>query len=84
MNKTLEQLRQEWATPVPTLTAVRERYFSHIRTDKHLMRLINGGKVALKVTRLHNSARAKPVVYLHDLADYLDVQAETTPATNAA
>ncbi|WP_044871998.1 pyocin activator PrtN family protein [Pseudomonas sp. LFM046] len=75
MNQTLEQLRQEWPSPCPTLTAIRERYFSHIRTDKHLLRLINSGKVALKVNRLHNSARAKRVVYLHDLADYLDAQA---------
>lgn len=80
MNKTLDQLRQEWATPVPTLTAVRERYFSHIRTDKHLLRLINSGKVALKVSRLHNSNRAKHVVYLHDLADFLDAQVEPEPA----
>ncbi|MCY1287526.1 Pyocin activator protein PrtN [compost metagenome] len=86
MNKTLEQLRQEWASPCPPLSAIRERYFAHIRTDKHLMRLINSGKVALKVTRLHNSARAKPVVYLHDLADYLDAQAqaESKTAANAA
>ncbi|MNP84226.1 Pyocin activator protein PrtN [compost metagenome] len=55
---------------------MRERYFTHIRTDKHLLRLIARGEVRLKVTRLHNSARAQRVVYLNDLADYLDHQAQ--------
>ena len=32
------------------------------------------------VKRLHGSTRAKPVVYLHDLADYLDAQALTAAA----
>jgi uncharacterized membrane protein YhaH (DUF805 family) len=31
--------------------------------------------IKLTVKRLHDSTRAKPVVYLHDLADYLDAQA---------
>ncbi|MNG27487.1 Pyocin activator protein PrtN [compost metagenome] len=47
------------------------------------MRLINSGKVALKVSRLHNSARAKPVVYLHDLATYLEAQAKAEPKSAA-
>jgi len=75
VSQTLDQLRREFATPCPTLSAVRERYFSHIRTDRYLISEIRSGRIQLKFTRLHNSARAKPVVYLHDLAAYLDAQA---------
>jgi hypothetical protein len=75
MSNTLDQLRRQFATPCPTLAAVREHYFSHIRTDRHLLTEIKKGRIKLTVKRLHGSARAKPVVYLHDLADYLDAQA---------
>lgn len=77
---TLDQLRRDFATPCPTLAAVRERYFSHIRTDRYLLNEINAGRIALKVTKLHNSARAKRVVYLHDLAAFLDAQAPSKAA----
>ncbi|ATR82125.1 transcriptional regulator [Pseudomonas sp. HLS-6] len=76
MSETLAQLRRQWATPCPTLTAVREHYFPHIRTDEHLRKEIRKGRIGLKLTKLHGSNRAKPVVYLHDLAAYLDEQAE--------
>lgn len=72
------QLRNEWTTPCPTLTAVRERYFPHIKTDRRFKELINAGKIGLKPTKLHHSARAQYVIYLHELADYLDTQANKT------
>lgn len=74
MSQTLNQLRSEFATPCPTLSAVRERYFSHISSDRYLMRKISSGVIALKVTRLGGSNKGQPVVYLHNLADYLDAQ----------
>lgn len=80
MSNTLDQLRRQFATPCPTLAAVREHYFSHIHTDRHLLNEIKKGRIQLTVKRLHGSARAKPVVYLHDLADYLDAQAMTVAA----
>lgn len=78
MTDTLRQLRNEWTTPCPTLTSVRERYFPHIKTDRRFKELINAGKIGLKPTKLHHSARAQYVIYLHDLADYLDIQAQKT------
>lgn len=75
---TLEQLRTEWTTPCPTLSAVRERYFPHIRSDRRFRELINKGEIKLKLNKLHNSAKAQHVVYLHNLASYLDHQAEQT------
>jgi len=80
MSNTLDQLRRQFATPCPTLAAVREHYFSHIQTDRHLLAEIKKGRIKLTVKRLHDSTRAKPVVYLHDLADYLDAQASTAAA----
>ncbi|WP_367239285.1 pyocin activator PrtN family protein [Pseudomonas fulva] len=78
MTDTLGQLRKQWTTPCPTLTAVREHYFPHIKTDRRFRELINAGKIGLKPTKLHHSARAQYVIYLHDLADYLDTQSKQT------
>lgn len=80
MNNTLDQLRRQFATPCPSLTVVREHYFKHIRTDRYLLSEIKSGRIPLVVKRLHNSARAKQVVYLHDLADFLDAFATKEPA----
>lgn len=75
MSNTLEQLRRQFSTPCPTLSSVREQYFTHIRTDRYLLSEIKAGRIELVVKRHHCSARAKPVVYLHDLAAFLDAQA---------
>lgn len=75
MSDTINQLREEWSTPCPTLAAIRQRYFTHIASDRYLLRKISAGRIKLKVTRLGGSAKGTPVVYLHDLADYLDAQA---------
>lgn len=72
MSPTLDQLRREWSTPCPTLSAVRQRYFPHIKTDRYMMHEINSGRIPVRYTRLHGSIRSAPVIYLHDLADYLD------------
>ncbi|WP_095128722.1 pyocin activator PrtN family protein [Pseudomonas sp. Irchel s3h14] len=79
MSDTLDHLREEFATPCPALAAVRERYFSHISSDRYLLRKINAGQIALKVTRL-GGRQGRPGVYLHDLADYLDSQAKREAA----
>jgi len=81
MSGTLEQLRAQWCTPCLTLTNVREHYFSHIGTDRRFRELINKGRIKLSLKKLHNSAKAQHVIYLHDLADYLDSQAEEAKQT---
>ncbi|PLP87396.1 transcriptional regulator [Pseudomonas sp. FFUP_PS_473] len=72
---TLEQLRSQWSTPCPTLTAIREHYFPHIGTDRRFKELIQKGQIKLTLKKLHNSAKAQHVIYLNDLAEYLDNQA---------
>ncbi|MNH44675.1 Pyocin activator protein PrtN [compost metagenome] len=55
---------------------MRERYFPHIGSDRRFRELINKGEIQLRLNKLHNSAKAQHVVYLHNLADYLDLQAQ--------
>lgn len=75
MSNTLDQLRKEFVTPCPSLTTVRERYFSHISSDRYLLRRISAGRIKLKVTRLGGAGnKGTAVVYLQDLAAYLDAQ----------
>lgn len=78
MSRTLDQLRTQWTTPCPTLSAVREHYFPHIKTDRRFRELIQKGEINLTLKKLHSSARAQYVIYLHDLADYLDGQQKQT------
>lgn len=70
----LDQLRREFP-PCPSLTVVRDHYFAHIHTNRHLIKEIRAGLIPLKYTRLLKSLRANPVVFLSDLANYLDAQA---------
>lgn len=72
MSQTLDLLRSEFATPCPPLSAVRERYFSHLADDRALLRRINDGRIKLKVNRTGGSRQGHPFVYLNDLATYLD------------
>ncbi|AZC23204.1 pyocin activator PrtN family protein [Pseudomonas sessilinigenes] len=74
MSDTFDRLRKEWPTDHPTLTAVRERYFKHLSSDRYLLRSISAGRIALKVTRLGGTNKGTPTVYLKDLAAYLDAQ----------
>ena len=75
---TYDQLLKEWGTPCPTLTEVRERYFPHLGSDRYFKTLINKGRIDLQVSRIEPSGKAQIVVYLHNLATYLDRQAERT------
>lgn len=79
MSNTLDRLRKEFPVGAPSLAEVRERYFSHIASDRYLLRKISAGRIALKVTR-HGGAKGHVSVYLHDLAAYLDAQATQAAA----
>ncbi|MFH7396951.1 pyocin activator PrtN family protein, partial [Pseudomonas syringae group genomosp. 7] len=68
MNQILDQLRNEFATPSPSLSAVREGYFSHLSNDRHLLRKINAGRIDLMVRRTGGRRQGHPFVYVHDLA----------------
>lgn len=84
---TLEQLRRRYDSPCLPLAAVRADWLPHITTDKHLLAQIRSGRIALRYTRLH-SQRGLAVVYLDDLARWLDScnpsNCNTQPAANQA
>ncbi|MGB9088148.1 MAG: pyocin activator PrtN family protein [Pseudomonas farsensis] len=76
MTETFEVLLREFNTTWPSLAAVRERYFSHIKTDRHLRDLIKAGRIELPIKKLCDSVRAGYVIHLSDLAAYLDLKAK--------
>lgn len=82
---TLNQLQRRYTRPYVTLAEFRADHMAHIETDRHLLRLINDGTLALRITRLHASKRAQRVITLQELARWLDAQlASTNPAAQAA
>ena len=74
-NSTYEQLLRHWDTPCLSLTQFRESYLPHIKTERYLLQEIKAGKIQIRLTRLHGSIRAAPVIFLQDLAQYLDALA---------
>lgn len=72
MTDTLNQLREEFSSPCPTLAEVMPKYFPHITSEAWLIRKIRAGDIALRITK-HQRTRKSPYrVYLHDLAEYID------------
>ncbi|MCY1300836.1 Pyocin activator protein PrtN [compost metagenome] len=78
MSNNLDQLLERWKATTLPLSVVREHYFAHIGTDKHLRALIRKGKVKLPTYKFTDSRLEPPHVRLRDLADFLDTQ--TKPA----
>ena len=74
-NSTYEQLLRHWDTPCLSLSQFRESYLPHIKTERYLLQEIKAGKIQIRLTRLHGSIRAAPVIFLQDLAQYLDALA---------
>ncbi|WP_097192104.1 pyocin activator PrtN family protein [Pseudomonas lundensis] len=78
-NTTYEQLLRHWDRPCLSLAQFREFYLPHIKTDRYLLHQIKAGNIQIRLTRLHGSIRATPVIFLHDLAQYLDALAPSAP-----
>lgn len=72
MPTTLQQLIRRYDRPCIPLAAVAAEYLPHIGSHEHLMREIREGRIGLRYTRLHASSKAEPVVFLADLAAWLD------------
>lgn len=82
---TLEQLRRRYDRPCITLAEVRAEWLSHITSEQHLLAEIRTGRIRLRYTRLH-SRNSPAVVYLSDLANWLDSldPSNTQPAADQA
>ena len=72
MSETLAQLRRQFASPCPLLRDVIPRYFPHIGSEKHMLREIREGRIDLRVTKQHGTRKAPYLVYLADLAAFID------------
>lgn len=89
MSTTYQQLLRRYTAPALTLDEFRREWLPSYSSDKALLRAISQGRVQLRVTELNSSRYPRRVVYLRDLADWLDAQDPhnqplTTPAANKA
>lgn len=78
---TLEQLRSQFPSPCPTLAQVMEAYFPHITSEEHFLREVREERIKLRVTKQHRTRKAPHVVYLTDLAAFIDAN---DPSNNPA
>lgn len=83
MTTTLDQLIRRYDRPCLPLEEVRAEWLAHITNEQYLLREIRAGRITLRYTRLHSS-KGQPVVYLHDLATWLDAQNPSNTTTPAA
>jgi hypothetical protein len=81
---TYKQLLEEYRLPCLPLAEVQARYFPRYRHQSSLLRAIKAGRVTLRVTPLQRGRYSHRVVYLQDLADWLDAQRNTNKHHTAA
>jgi len=79
---TLELLRRRYGCNYITVERLLLDHLPHIGSARYLRAEIRAGRIALPLSRLHDSERAPLIVYLSHLAAFLD-RAEQG-ATNAA
>lgn len=75
---TLEQLKQRYTRNHVELSEFRADYMPHINEDVHLLRALREHPHSLRVCKLHASQRAPYIIYLSDLAHWLDAQEAAT------
>jgi len=83
VSNTYQQLVRRYDRPCLPLDEVRAEYLPHINSMEWLLKEIRAGSIKLRYTRLHSSRVAQPVVYLQDLANWLDAQ-NPNPKDSAA
>lgn len=81
---TYQQLLRRYDRPCLPLDDVRAEYLPHIASMDHLLEEIRKGVIRLRYVRLTGSRRAPPVVYLQDLANWLDAQDPSKEQQTAA
>lgn len=71
---TLDQLRKRYTRNHIELQEFRADYMPHINNEEHLLRILRAHPQQLSVSKLHASQRAPYIIYLYDLAKWLDAQ----------
>ncbi|MCQ4297472.1 pyocin activator PrtN family protein [Pseudomonas stutzeri] len=78
---TLESLRSRYPGSYITAEQLLTDHLPHITTVKHLRRKVREGQLNLKIRQLDPSSNRSPwVIYLHDLAEWLDQTAAAQAA----
>lgn len=72
MNTTLNQLQRRYSRNYVTLDEFMSDYMPHITSQDHLLRTLKTHPVPLKISRLHRSQKAQRIIFLTDLANWLD------------
>jgi len=82
---TLAQLRQRYPANYITAEQLLADHLPHIKSVRYLRRRIAADNLALPLTRLPPaSARSPWIIYLTDLATYLDAQEQADTAARTA
>ena len=80
-DSTLGMLRIRYGEVCIPLEVVRREYFPEIGSTRYLLQVIRSGQIKLRVVRSDWGGRTQRVVYLHDLADFLDACFEDRTTT---
>jgi hypothetical protein len=72
---TLEQLRRRYEANYITADTLLADHLPHITTLEYLRRRVREQKIDIKIGQLDPTSKRSPwVIYLHDLASWLDRQ----------
>lgn len=82
-SSTLQLLRLRYRCNYISVEQLLQDHLPHIGTTKGLLRAIEAGRVTIQLDRLGEGRKAPRIIYLRDLAAFLD-QSEKTAATVAA
>ncbi|MBU0808740.1 MAG: pyocin activator PrtN family protein [Gammaproteobacteria bacterium] len=81
MSTTLEQLREQYAASYITAEQLLADHLPHIGSVSHLRRKIRAGHLDIKLQQIDPSSNRSPwIIYLTNLADWLDKQAAASAA----
>ncbi|MDT4813068.1 Pyocin activator protein PrtN [compost metagenome] len=73
---TLEQLRRRYPANYIPVEQLLTDHLPHIGSVSHLRRKVREGQLDIRIQQIDPSSKRSPwVIYLHNLADWLDRQA---------
>ncbi len=70
--KTIDQLQAHYSASYLYLEVLLRDHFTHIASTKYFIKQVKAGRINLKLSRLDDTKKAPYIVWLTDLADYLD------------
>ena len=70
--KTVDQLKAGYPASYLHLEVLLRDHFTHITSTEYFIKQVKAGRINLKLSRLNDTKKAPYIVWLDDLADYLD------------